>query len=412
MAAVAGSKPPFYERPRWLATVAVVALAGAIWALTGAPTPWQIVKDLTTAKLPRNNTMLVLDASRTMGHPFTGKQTKLDVALSALESFTIPLENEGLALRTFGGSCKKSGRVLVDFGAEHADEVHDASTGLRPRGRSNLVNAVRAAIDDFADGDRFPDDGARRIVVFMGSIDECVGPAAARDIANDIKHSKIGATFKFVGLKLGRKSRQRLVRFEKALGRRAEVAFATTTSELTDVRTWLKRGAGGPSDCADKVDNDGDGSVDGSDPQCDAGDTEAPKKPAGECADKTDNDGDGTIDGDDPECASGTTEAPKQQAGACHDGVDNDGDERIDGADPECATGDSEAPAPVGECRDEIDNDQDSRIDGEDPDCASGTTEAPVEPPRDCDDGMDNDADDRTDNEDPGCAVNGREASG
>ena len=158
---------PFYDRHRWMAATAIVALVGGVWALIGAPTPWKLATDIAVPKLPASNTMLVLDSSRAMARPFTRELTKRDAVLSAVERFTLPLKNEGLALRTFGGSCKESGRVLVKFGAEHGDEVRDASADLRPRGRSNLANAVRAAIDDFADDSRFPDGAARRVVVFM-----------------------------------------------------------------------------------------------------------------------------------------------------------------------------------------------------------------------------------------------------
>ena len=171
----------------------------------------------------------------------------------------------------------------------------------------------------------------------MGSIDECGGAAAAREIRDDIKHSGVATTFKFVGLKLGRKSRQRLLRFEKELGQQAHIAFATSRSDLTAVADWLTQKTTGTSDCADEVDNDGDDRVDGSDPECRTGDTEAPKQPKGECADEIDNDDDGNVDSADPECASGSTEAPKP-TGDCHDGEDNDGDGRVDVRDPGCAT--------------------------------------------------------------------------
>ena len=47
------------------------------------------------------------------------------------------------------------------------------------------------------------------------------------------------------------------------------------------------------------------------------------------CDDNIDNDGDGFIDGADPDCSGG---APH----ACLDGLDNDGDGWIDSADPSC----------------------------------------------------------------------------
>jgi hypothetical protein len=336
---VPDGQAPFYERHRWKAVAAVVALLGAVWALTGAPTPWKLVSNLAATEVPASNTMLVLDASRSMARPFGQKTTKLEAAQQAVERFTVPVKNEGLALRAFGGSCKESGRVLVDFGAEHGDDVRDAIAEQRPRGRSNLVNAVRAAIDDFADVDR----GPRRVVIFAGSVDECAGSHGARDIRDDVEHSGVDATFKFVGLKLSRNGRRHLLAFKKGLGRRAEIAFVDTESDLSGVEAWLGDEEPGTSECADGIDNDGDLRVDEDDPECATGNTEAPEEPVGECADGVDNDGDLRVDEDDPECATGDAEAPEEPVGECADGIDNDGDLQVDENDPGCLTSGSEA---------------------------------------------------------------------
>jgi len=153
-------------------------------------------------------------------------------------------------------------------------------------------------------------------VVFTGSVDQCTGAAAARDIRDDIKRSGVHATFKFVGLKLGNKSRERLLTFEKALGQRAaDIAFATTTSDLAAVKGWLRQDTGRTSDCADEVDNDGDGEVDDEDPQCASGGTQEAARRSGECADQTDNDGDGKVDDEDPQCASGGTQEAARRSG-------------------------------------------------------------------------------------------------
>ena len=51
------------------------------------------------------------------------------------------------------------------------------------------------------------------------------------------------------------------------------------------------------------------------------------------CADGLDNDGDGLVDGLDPDCVTGSEDPPPQ----CNDGVDNDGDGRSDLADGDCS---------------------------------------------------------------------------
>jgi hypothetical protein len=62
---------------------------------------------------------------------------------------------------------------------------------------------------------------------------------------------------------------------------------------------------GGPTPCADGLDNDGDGWIDAADPDCAVGDAESGLGVA-ECNDGTDNDGDGWIDAADPDCLAAT----------------------------------------------------------------------------------------------------------
>jgi hypothetical protein len=151
--------------------------------------------------------------------------------------------------------------------------------------------------------------------------------------------------------------------------------------------------------CADGVDNDGDGLVDGADPDCEPGSGGEQKTPA--CADGVDNDGDGLVDLADPGCRDA---GDRSERFSCEDGIDNDGDGRIDfPADPGCssATDNSEGGEPAAEsCADGIDNDRDGLTDGDDPDC-----EEPGQPPKPaCSDGVDNDGDGKVDAADPGCS--------
>ena len=122
-----------------------------------------------------------------------------------------------------------------------------------------------------------------------------------------------------------------------------------------------------------------------------------------ECADGLDNDGDGRTDydpggpADDFGCSSANdnSEAPNPE---CSDLIDNDGDARIDGFDTSCNKGnvfhgrhdDEKHPQ---QCRDEYDDDFDGLVDyPDDPGCASRADNS--EEPDDSDgDGL-NDADD------------------
>jgi hypothetical protein len=179
-------------------------------------------------------------------------------------------------------------------------------------------------------------------------------------------------------------------------------------------------GGGGPEQCSDGIDNDGDGLIDAADPQCHTdGNPGNPGSynPGGtseaggtQCSDGKDNDGDGLIDAADPGChtdgnannaasydASDNNEANGETKGSggnkgnkpeCSDGKDNDGDGLIDAADPGChsdgnannaasydasddneANGGSGAGAP--QCSDTVDNDGDGLVDAADPGCHS-----------------------------------------
>jgi hypothetical protein len=59
---------------------------------------------------------------------------------------------------------------------------------------------------------------------------------------------------------------------------------------------------------------------------------------ATECSDGVDNDGDGWIDGDDPDCDVGDVEVGLGTA-PCNDGIDNDYDSLVDAEDPDCLNG-------------------------------------------------------------------------
>jgi hypothetical protein len=165
-------------------------------------------------------------------------------------------------------------------------------------------------------------------------------------------------------------------------------------------------GCKGPDDdsefdlCADGKDNDGDGKVDEADSQCVPGG-------GGElniaCNDGKDNDGDGATDLGDAGCRD---KADQSEKFGCEDGLDNDKDGRIDHpADAGCAsaTDDSEGGEPALEsCADGIDNDRDGLTDADDPDCHEPT------PPAACSDTKDNDGDGKIDYPaDPGCSSAG-----
>ena len=177
------------------------------------------------------------------------------------------------------------------------------------------------------------------------------------------------------------------------------------------------------SQCIDKMDNDGDGLVDycdgtnaatcdpgcataddeseiEHDPSCENLNDDSEGESTIECADEIDNDGDGLIDFQDSDCwtdpldpnsydPTDTVEAPKPE---CSDGQDNDGDGLFDfcdgtnvgTCDPGCGNQDDDVEdenAP--ECSDGIDNDIDGFIDNKDPDCWTDVTDPSTYDPSD-----------------------------
>jgi len=124
----------------------------------------------------------------------------------------------------------------------------------------------------------------------------------------------------------------------------ADNIYATQDGSTTGSFT-VENGCGAPpvAQCADGIDNDGDGLTDfPADPGCtDANDDDETDAPVFQCSDGIDNDGDTLIDFPaDPGCddANDDDETDVPPVAQCADGIDNDGDNLIDfPADPGCA---------------------------------------------------------------------------
>ena len=171
-----------------------------------------------------------------------------------------------------------------------------------------------------------------------------------------------------------------------------------------------------PPQCADGIDNDGDGLTDfPNDPGCSSltDDSESPDPPpAAQCSDGVDNDGDGLTDfPNDPGCSSTTDNTERNKTlMQCSDGIDNDGDGLTDFPnDPDCSSAsDSTEAGP--QCSDGVDNDGDGLIDfPNDSGCSSANDNSEGKSTlAQCSDGVDNDGDGLTDfPNDPGCSSTG-----
>ncbi len=246
------------------------------------------------------------------------------------------------------------------------------------------------------------------------------------------------------------------VQFQAFAGQPYIIAIDGWAGAISDFTLTLS--CGGPvfeSNCADNLDNDGDGQTDCMDPDC-FGDPSC-GGPGGEvCNDGVDNDGDGAVDCDDledcsafPGCDSGPgdccadngspgcdnqlgedcvcamdpfccnvawdgicADLYQDQCGGtcggpgteiCDDSVDNDNDGLVDCADVDCF-GDPNCVGPAFEfnCGNGLDDDLDGLIDCADFDCFfSPLCQSPGNEV--CDDGVDNDGDGAVDCDDGDC---------
>jgi hypothetical protein len=228
-------KPPFYESRVFQGVVAVIGLLTAIWAFVGAPRPWQVVTNISATTVPLSNTEIVLDASAKMATPF-GRETKLEAAQMAIGRYVAPLSNEGIALRRTGGSCGESGDLLVGFDNDHGDDVRESALEQRPAGRSNIANAVRAAVDDFRTDSFSGPDSTNRILIFISGEDEC-SPNAGEEIREELDQSNVDTAFRFVALRPSGAEMKRLKDFRDELGPSvdAEIHAADSEKQLKDV---------------------------------------------------------------------------------------------------------------------------------------------------------------------------------
>ncbi len=227
----------FYERRGFQGTVAVIGLLTAIWALVGAPKPWQVASELSASTVVLSNTEIVLDASAASAKKFDG-ETKLEAAQRAIGSYVDPLNHQGLAFRSAGGECAYGCDLAVGFGADHGEAVREAADEQKPEGRSNIVKAVRAAADDFEEAGFTGADRTNRILVFMNTAKNC-GPSAIREIHFALVDSGVDAV-RIVALRPSRAEVKKLIAFKQGLASVAAVEISTPATKR-QLRHVVKR---------------------------------------------------------------------------------------------------------------------------------------------------------------------------
>jgi hypothetical protein len=218
--------------------------------------------------------------------------------------------------------------------------------------------------------------------------------------------------------------REALDAFVLATGNAALAKLTVAAAESRAVAPGSGGGGNnnGPEQCADGIDNDGDGLIDAADPQChsdnnpdnpgsyEPGDNSEGGGP--QCSDGKDNDGDGLIDAKDPGCHSdgnannpdsydandnsegngnGSGSGGSGNGAQCADGIDNDGDGLIDANDPGCHSD--------GNPNNASSYNKNDNSEGGGGNAGNGNPQ--------CSDGVDNDGDGVADSADPGCHSDG-----
>ena len=207
----------FYESRWFKGTAAVVALLVSLAALS-VPLRGAIDDLFSSSSLPRIETEIVFDHGINMSGPFGDSgMTKLQWAKQDVARGAIPYAESGLALRTFGDGCSTPGNLVVDFGANHGDDVTKQVNNLEPSQRdSDLTTAVEAAIDHFTN---LPSDTVKQVVVYVGTLDQCgqTGEQSAKDIRDFMQEKGVKPQFKFIGVDLSSTEQQQLQAFRSVL---------------------------------------------------------------------------------------------------------------------------------------------------------------------------------------------------
>jgi hypothetical protein len=176
---------------------------------------------------------IVIDTSEGMNEAFDGK-TKLAAAIAALHPMPY-FENDNLALRKFGGECRKddSSQVVVKFGRKTQKQIEGSVEQLQSHGRPSFIVGLEAAITDLES----LKDAPRRIVVLTGG--QLCPDEAFSEINEHVKAAKLDPTeldIHVIGLGLSGESEQKLSALVEDVG--GFVAVVKTVPELNERVQW------------------------------------------------------------------------------------------------------------------------------------------------------------------------------
>lgn len=186
-------------------------------------------------KPPLISTQIVLDTSERM-QKLLGGGTRLDAAKEVVENYVSGRPNDNIALRSFGGGCRKNG-LLVDFGRHESAAIRQALASQTAHGEGGMAEAVIRASSDFNDLERFPPESVRQVIVLTAGPDVCDPQAKQKiadrmeELAGTVAFKKI--RFRYVGLGVPNNLQDEVKEFAEETD--AEVDFVDNRRELHDV---------------------------------------------------------------------------------------------------------------------------------------------------------------------------------
>ncbi len=186
-------------------------------------------------KTSTRNIELVVDSSSAMAAEYNGTPRLVELN-DAVASFTDGATHTALGLSAFGNECADDPARLVPLGVGNGERVSEAVAGIEPSGDADLVSAVRASVDVFADPTIYPSNVDRehvatKVVVITSSSDGCGGDLAA--LQKEAEGIGVQLDFQVIGFRVDDETQDELRTLAQSVN--GESLFADTGDELDQI---------------------------------------------------------------------------------------------------------------------------------------------------------------------------------
>ena len=191
--------------------------------------------ELEPATIVQENIEIILDTSQAMSEEFDGT-TKLAAARGVLQDILGDQvkDRDNLAFRTYGGTCGSGGTVLHNgFAQNSGADISQSLQGLRADGDATIKAGVLAAVRDFQDERRFPEDVRKRVIIIAGG--RSCGFNDPYDIQEALRANNIKIDFYPIGMKIPPNEMEKFKEIGFATGR--EIRNVNSAEELKNLLT-------------------------------------------------------------------------------------------------------------------------------------------------------------------------------